>query len=80
MEKAEKILKESLELVRANCSEGEYKAYRSGIAQIDGRLFFLLMEPIYCQHPSLIPPDTPPYFVERWSGQKPSSDLNPGTK
>ena len=80
MDKAHKALTESLELVRANCSDEEYKAYRSGIAQVDGRLFFLLMEPIYCQHPSLIPPDTPTDFVERWTRKSALAGLDPETK
>jgi len=80
MDRAHKALKESLELVRANCSEEEYKAFRSGMSHVDGRLFFLLMEPIYCQHPSLIPPDAPPDFIERWTKKSGPAPLDPGTE
>jgi hypothetical protein len=44
----------------------EYEAYGRAMAQVTGRLFFLVMEPIYCSHLSLAPPDTPPDFLERW--------------
>ncbi len=80
MDKAHQALMESLELVRSNCPDEEYQAYRSGIAQVDGRLFFLLMEPTYCQHPSLIPPDAPSDFVEKWTKKCGPSDADPRTK
>jgi hypothetical protein len=63
---ANKLLTDSLELVRSKCSDEEYKAYSRAMAQVTGHLFFLVMEPIYCWHPSLAPPDTPPDFLERW--------------
>jgi hypothetical protein len=66
MEAAHELLMDSLQLVKATCSEDEYKAYRGGMSQVLGRLFFLVMEPIYRQHPSLAPPDTPPEFLEEW--------------
>jgi len=63
---ANRLLNDSLALVRSKCSIEEYEAYRRGIAHVTGPLFFLVMEPIYCAHPSLAPPDTPPDFLERW--------------
>jgi len=65
-EQANKLLGNSLELVRSNCSKEEYEAYRRAMAQVTGRLFFLVMEPIYRAHLSLAPPDTPADFLERW--------------
>ena len=65
-QQANKLLMDSLALVRSNCSKEEYEAYRSGITQATARLFFLVMEPIYRAHLSLAPPDTPPDFLERW--------------
>jgi hypothetical protein len=63
---ANKLLVDSVELVRSKCSKEEYEAYGRAMAQVTGRLFFLVMEPIYCSHLSLAPPDTPPDFLERW--------------
>jgi hypothetical protein len=79
MDKADKILMESQELVRTSCSDEEYKIYKAGMAHVVGRLFFLLMEPIYCRHPSLIPPDAPQEFVERWTKNKSATEQDPGT-
>jgi len=67
IEKAHKLLMDSLGAVKSNCSDDEYKAYRAGMAQVLGHLFFLVMEPIYRQHPSLAPADTPPEFIKRWT-------------
>ncbi len=53
---ANKLLIESLELVQSKCSKEEYEAYRRAMAHVTGRLFFLVMEPIYCTHLSLAPP------------------------
>jgi hypothetical protein len=66
MEQADKLLIESLELVRSRCSDEEYTDYRRGLAHVTGRLFFLVMEPIYRRHPSLAPPDTPKDFIDAW--------------
>jgi hypothetical protein len=70
MEQADKLLIESLEFVRAHASDQEYKKYQGGMAQILGHLFFLVMEPIYRQHPSLAPPETPQDFIEAWTKGK----------
>jgi hypothetical protein len=56
---ANKLLIDSLEFVRSNCSSEEYEAYKHGIAHVAGPLFFVVMEPIYRVHHSLAPPDTP---------------------
>src|SRR5258708_10174255 len=66
---ANKLLIDSLELVRSNCSNEEYEAYKRGIAHVTGSLFFLVVEPVYSAHPSLAPPDTPAEFLERWRRQ-----------
>jgi hypothetical protein len=70
MEQAHRLLMESLEVVRTNYSDEEYREYRKGMAQVVGHLFFLTMEPIYRQHPTLAPRDTPQKFVEAWSKGK----------
>ena len=67
IENAHKLLADSLRLVKTNCTEDEYKAYRAGMSQVLGQLFFLVMEPIYRQHPSLAPSDTPQEFVKKWT-------------
>jgi len=65
VEQAHKLLMNSLGLVRSNCSTEEYESYRLGITQVAGRLFFLVMEPIYRAQLSLAAPDTPADFLER---------------
>ena len=77
MERAHRLLMDSLRFVKANCSDDEYKLYRAGMSQVLGQLFFLVMEPIYRQHPSLAPPDTPQEFVTEWS--KVSNEDEAGT-
>jgi hypothetical protein len=57
-------LRETLPIVQEDCSESEYKAYSREVAQISGRIFYLIMDPIYCQHPDLAPPEAPPKMVE----------------
>jgi hypothetical protein len=65
-EKAHALLMESLALVRGKCSEEESKEFQAAMAQVLGRLFFLVMEPIYREHPSLAPPNTPQEFLDSW--------------
>ncbi len=67
MERAHKLLMDSLAIVKTNCSEEEYKEYQAGMAHVLGRLFFLVMEPVYRRHPCLAPADTPPEFSEAWA-------------
>ena len=71
MSKAHALLMDSLKLVEKKCSEEEYKEFQSGMAHVLGRLFFLLMEPIYREHPSLAPPDTPKEFMNAWLKNSP---------
>lgn len=66
MTEANEILMNSLQYVKEKCSDQEYTEYQAGMAQVVGQLFFLLMEPIYQQHPSLAPTDTPKQFMDRW--------------
>jgi len=77
MERAHKLLMDSLQFVKANCSDDEYKLYRAGMSQVLGQPFFLVMEPIYRQHPSLAPADTPQEFVSERN--KASTEDEPGT-
>jgi hypothetical protein len=70
--KAHGLLMDSLRLVEEKCSDEEYKTFQSEMAQILGQLFFLVMEPIYREHPSLAGSDTPKQFLDAWrkdSGQ-----------
>jgi hypothetical protein len=64
--KAHNLLMSSLSVVEANCSGAEYKEFQSEMAQVLGRLFSLVMEPICREHPALVPADTPKDFLDRW--------------
>jgi hypothetical protein len=66
MNRGHSLLMDSLRLAEAKCPDQEYKAFQSEMAQVLGQLFFLVMEPIYREHPSLAPPDTPQEFLDRW--------------
>jgi hypothetical protein len=66
MNQGHSLLMDSLKLVQEKCSDEEYKAVQSEMAQVLGRLFFLVMEPIYREHPSLAPPDTTSEFLDEW--------------
>jgi hypothetical protein len=66
MNKGHSLLMDSLKLVQEECPDEEYKQFQSEMAQVLGRLFFAVMEPIYREHPSLAPPDTPKEFVDAW--------------
>lgn len=66
IENANGLLIKSLALVREK-SPGEYADFRDAMAQALGRLFFLVMEPVYRQHPSLAPPDSPKEFLDSWN-------------
>ena len=70
MEECCRKLRESVDLVRLNCSEADYIAYRGEVAQISGRIFYLLMDPIYHQFPQLAPPEAPLDLVNRWQRPK----------
>jgi hypothetical protein len=50
---------ESLDRVRTSCPDGEYEAFRAGIAQLTEPPFFLRMQAIYIEHPALIPAAAP---------------------
>jgi len=67
LENANGLLTKSLALVREQSTPEEYNEFRGAIAQVLGRLFFLVMEPIYREHPSLAPADTPKEFQDSWS-------------
>lgn len=49
-------LNESLELVRARCSQQEYEAYKEAVGKVMTRLLFDVVEPLYERNPSLKPP------------------------
>lgn len=66
IDKAHALLMSSLNLVRGKCSDEEYEAFEKGMAHALGRLFFLVMDPIYREHPSLAPPQAPKEFLDTW--------------
>jgi len=66
MNKSHSLLMESFRLVQERCSEDECRQFQSEMAKVLGRLFFQLMEPIYREHPSLAPSDTPKEFLDAW--------------
>jgi hypothetical protein len=66
IENANGQLIKSLGLVQEK-SPAEYEEFRGAMAQVLGRLFFLVMEPIYREHPSLAHADTPKEFRDSWS-------------
>jgi hypothetical protein len=47
------------------------------MAHVQGRLFFLVMEPIYREHPSLAPPDAPQEFLDAWKKASKRQDPDP---
>ena len=67
LESANGLLSKSLALVQEKSIPEEYQVFRGAMAQVLGRLFFLVMEPIYRQHPSLAPADTPKEFLDSWN-------------
>jgi hypothetical protein len=67
MENAHASLMQSLTLVREKCTQEDSNEFRAAMAQVLGRLFFLVMEPIYREHPALAPPDTPREFLDLWN-------------
>jgi hypothetical protein len=67
MERANGLLTKSLALVQEKSTPDEYEVFRGVMAQVMGQLFFLVMEPIYRQHPSLAPADTPKEFLDSWN-------------
>jgi len=66
LESANGLLTKSLALVQEKSTPEEYDVFRGAMAQVLGRLFFLVLEPIYRQHPSLAPADTPKEFLDSW--------------
>ena len=65
--KAKAPLERSLVLVRANCSAEEYDEYARAMSHVLGRIFFLLENPIFCQHPSTAPAGFPKSFIKAWA-------------
>jgi hypothetical protein len=52
-------LMESRDRVRTSCPDGQYQAYRAGIAPLIGPLFFLGMQPLSIEPPALTPAAAP---------------------
>lgn len=48
-------LDETVELVQGNCSEEEFKQYRSAVGKVMGFMLTEIMNPIYSEHPELKP-------------------------
>jgi len=77
LEGAHKLLADSADMVKNHCTDEEYKAYHRGVAQVLGRIFFLVMEPIYREHPTLAPPDTPQDFLDAWKAAAKKQESGP---
>jgi hypothetical protein len=71
MNSAHKLLMDSLKLVEEKCSNEERKEFERRMAHVLWQLFSVLMDPIYREHPSLAPPDTPKEFMDAWRGESP---------
>ncbi|AUX20927.1 uncharacterized protein SOCEGT47_014040 [Sorangium cellulosum] len=50
-------LNDILIFVRNNCSEGEFKAFRRGVGNVLSEIQDRLTDPIYREHPDVIPSD-----------------------
>lgn len=48
-------LNNSLEKVRAECSQQEFEKYRDAVGKVMGYMFFEIMSPLYEVHPKLKP-------------------------
>jgi hypothetical protein len=46
----------SIALVKENCSEEEFKTYRTAVSGILVEMLFEVMNPLYKRHPGLKPP------------------------
>lgn len=67
LENADRLLMESIALVKERCPREESKQFLAGMSHVLGNLFFRVMEPIYREHPSLAPPDTSKDFLDSWN-------------
>ena len=66
LEQSSSRITDSIEVARQRCSEEELKTYLRETAQVLGRMFYLILDPIYREHPGLVPEDGPQRDVERW--------------
>jgi hypothetical protein len=73
LEESSSKLTDSLETAHESCSEEEYMAYLGEVSQVLGRIFYLILDPIYREHPGLVPADGPQQVVERWRAEREGS-------
>jgi hypothetical protein len=50
-------LDQTVGLIKAECSEAEFKMYRPAFGRAMGELYIEVFVPLFKEHPSLIPPD-----------------------
>jgi hypothetical protein len=55
LESVRNQLNGTLRTIQLNCDCEEFKRFRAEIGKIMGAIFLDLVEPIYCEHPNLIP-------------------------
>jgi hypothetical protein len=72
LEESSSRLTDSIEVARQGCPEEEFKAYLRETAQVLGRIFYLILDPIYREHPGLVPEGGPQKDVERWRAERDS--------
>ena len=48
-------LDETLGFIKANCSDEEFRKYRHAVGVAMGEIYLELLEPLFKEHPSLIP-------------------------
>ena len=63
-----------VEQVRAKCSAKKYDEYARAMSHVLGHIFFLIENAIFCQHPSMAPPDFPKSFIKKWAKTRGNSE------
>ncbi len=43
--------------IKANCSDEEFRTYRHAVGVAMGEIYLAILEPLFKEHPSLIPAD-----------------------
>jgi hypothetical protein len=53
----ESDLNNALHLIETNCKQDEFQLYRTAFGKLMGTIYLDILEPLFDEHPSLIPPD-----------------------
>jgi hypothetical protein len=48
---------ETLRLIETNCNQDEFRSYRKAFGNLMGTMYLDILEPLFKEHPSLIPPN-----------------------